>query len=387
MFVAAVPMPLLADELKLIPGLSLQEEWNDNIFLSFHSRQADFITTLSPFLDISSSTERRYLGLSTGIHVLNYSQNASLDSSVDYFVRSGFNYQFDPRLAISVKADYVQDSRPDRIDQNDLIILSGRQRQNYQLSGNYSVSERSTSRFSYSYSQEFFDNPGLFDTGVHSVSVGQDYDLDRYLRQAKLVGDVSYFNSVTDSSQVDNYTVSLGLKKIIHELWYISSNVGGRYTLSKLDGSTPNAPSQTISSTIRTDDLGWIANLSINFSGEKTSGALAVSHDVITSTGSTGATQRTGFTSSFKEKFTRELSGFFGLGYFWYRADQNLLSAQQTDQQQLNFNCGLRYEFSDYVALQGKYGFKFIHQDNTAAQASQNVFMLQLTIQRDLMDL
>src|ERR1039457_5043437 len=151
MFVSAIPMPLLADELKLIPGLALKEEFNDNIFLTTISRKSDFITTLTPSLDISSATERSSLSLSTGINWLTYARSAGLDS-VDYFEQSGFSYQYDPRLLISVMTGYVKDSRPDRTDQNGLTLKSGSDRQNYQLSGTYAVSEKSTSTLSYSYS-------------------------------------------------------------------------------------------------------------------------------------------------------------------------------------------------------------------------------------------
>jgi hypothetical protein len=381
MLVTANPMPILGDEFKLIPGLALKEEFNDNLLLGSTSRRSDFVTTLTPSLEISGASERRSMSLSTGINWLDYASNTGLDS-VDFFVQSGFNYRYDPRLAFSVGAGYVQDSRPDRIDLNGLALKTGSDRQNYQLSGSYAVSEKSTSSVSYAYSQEAFDNPGFLTTTVHSATIGQDYDLDRYLRQAKLVGNLGYFRSITDTSLVDNYSLTLGLTKKIHELWNVSFNVGGRYTHSEFDATTSIPPAQTISS----DDQGWIGNLSLNYNGEKTNASLAFKHDVIPASGRSGTTERTEITTNLNQKFSRELSGSFGLGSSWIKSNQNQLSAQTIDENNLIINSGLRYDFSDYVSLEGNYRFLAIFYGNSA-QVNQNVFMLRLTMRHDLMDL
>ena len=363
--------------MKLVPGLTLKEELNDNIFLATTSRRTDFITTVSPLLDISNATERHNLSLSSGINWLSYSRNTGLDS-VDYFAQSGFNYRVDPRLTMSVGAGYVRDSRPDRTDQNGLSLKSGSDRQNYQFSGNYAVTEKSTSTVSYTYSQEDFDNAESISTRVHGATFGQDYDLDRYLRQAKLVGNFGYSRNLTDISQVDNYTLSLGLTKKIHELWNVSLNSGWRYTISEFDAN---------SSKIRSDDSGWIGSLAVNFSGEKTNASLTFNHDVTTAAGRGGTTERTGASTNLSQRFTRELSGFLGLGYSWNRSNQNQFASQSIDEKNLTLNGGLRYDFSEYVSLEGNYRYNTIYYSQLSSQASQNVFMLRLTMRRDLFDL
>jgi opacity protein-like surface antigen len=140
-------------------------------------------------------------------------------------------------------------------------------------------------------------------------------------------------------------------------------------------------------STIRSDDQGWIGNLSINYSGEKTSGSLTFNQDVITASGRSGTTERTGVSTNLSERFTRELSGFIGMGYSWNRSAQNQFSAQPIDEKSLTFNGGLRYDFSEYVYLEGNYRYNNINYSNLSSQATQNVFMLRLTMRRDVMDL
>jgi hypothetical protein len=139
--------------------------------------------------------------------------------------------------------------------------------------------------------------------------------------------------------------------------------------------------------TVSSDDQGWIGNLSINYSGEKTNGSLSFNHDVTAASGRSGTTERTGVSTRLSERFTRELSGILGVGYSWNRSNQDQFSAQSIDEKSLNISGGLRYDFSNYLFLEGNYRFNAIYYGNPPSQANQNVFMLQLTMRRDVMDL
>jgi hypothetical protein len=380
--VMAVPLPLLGEELKLIPSLAVKEEYNDNIFLATGAGQADFVTTLTPSLDISSATERGSATLSAGLNLLDYNRHAGLNA-VDYFGQGGLGYRFSPRLTISAGAGYVRDSRPDRIDVNGLALNSGSNRQNYQLSGNYALSEKSNSSVSYAYSQEDFENSGLLSTRVHSATLSQDYDLDRFLRQTRLVGSFGYSHDLTSISQVDNYTATLGLTKKLHELWGFSLNAGGRYTHSAFDVQTSASSIQVVSS----DDQGWVGNLSLNYSGESLNSSLTFNHDITTASGRAGSTARTGVSVNLEERFTREIYGSFGMGYSWNKTDRNQFSTQPIDETNLNLNCVLRYDFTNDAALEGSYRYNSIDRGQSGTHAGQNVFILRLTLRRDLMDL
>jgi hypothetical protein len=375
-------VPLLGAELKLVPGLMVSEEYTDNVRLTSTSRQSDYVTTLAPSLVFSSATEQQSLSLSTGISWLRYESSTDLDAT-DYFLQGGYNYSIDPRLSVSTAASYVRNSRPDRIDLNGLTLRSGSDRKNFQMSGVYAVSEKSTSSVSYAYSNEVFDNPGVVGTTVHTVNFSQDYGLDRYLRQAKLVGNFGFFRNLTDTSTVDNYTLSVGLTKKIHELWYFSLMTGGRYTHSEFDAATLLTPTQVVLS----DETGWVGSLSINYSGETMNGSLAFNNDVTPASGRGGTTQRTGVSTSLSERFTRDLSGYLSLWYSWNRSNQNQYSGHAIDEKNLTFNTGLQYELSPHVFLDGNYRHTNIQYNLTSSQASQNVFMLRLTMKLDLLDL
>lgn len=374
-------MPLLAEELKLIPGLSVKEEYNDNIFLAPDERRADFITTLTPSLDISSATERTGANLSTGINWLDYARNGNLDS-VDYFAQGGINHRYHPRLTLSAGAGYVRNSRPDRTDTNGLALKSGSGKQNYQVSGTYAVSEKSTASLSYVYTREIFENSTQLSTTVHNVGLSQSYDLDRYLRQAHLLGRFEFTDNLTAVSRVSNYTATLGLDKKVHELWFLSFDLGGRFTHSDFD-----VISQGVTSTASNSSQGWVGNLSLGYSGETVNGALTFNHDISTAAGRTGATERTGISAQLEKRFSRELSANFGMGYSLNTSDRNRYSSQFIDENNLSFRCGLRYDFSKEVALEGNYRYSTIDDKQSSAQRHQSIVLLGLTMRTDLLDL
>lgn len=376
-----LPVPLFGEQLRIVPGLAVKEEFNDNIYLSTASHRTDFISTVTPSLDLSSATERGSGTLSTGVGLLYYYRNSSLNSE-DYYVQGGFNYRFEPRLSVSAGAGYVQDSRSDRIDSStDLTIKSGSERQNYQAALTYAVSEKSGSTLSYAYSREIFDNPDSLSTRIHTATVAQDYDLDQYLTKGKLLGSFGYSRDLTDVSTVDTFTATIGISKKTHELWGCSLNAGGRYTRSEFDVSAP------ATSTDSNHETGWIGNASLNYSDETTTGSLSFKHDIASASGYTGTTERTGISTALTERFTRELSGFMVLGYSWNRSSTNQDSAQAIDENNLTVKGGVRYDLNEYLSLEGNYGHNTIYYNRTSSRASQNTFILMLTMRRDLMEL
>ena len=68
------------DEFKLIPSLALKEEYNDNIFFTEKARADDFITTVTPGLELIDRTEKVDVNLVARAHVLRYVNNTGLDN-------------------------------------------------------------------------------------------------------------------------------------------------------------------------------------------------------------------------------------------------------------------------------------------------------------------
>lgn len=366
---AAVPVTASGQELSLTPSLMAKEEYNDNIFLATGARRDDFITTLTPALELSSRTERRDTGLSGGINWLKYSRNSSSDS-VDYFVNGTGGYKASERLALSAGASYVRNSRPDQIDPaTGLTINSENSVQSYQAGGSYMATEKSRVSLSYGYSQQDYVRSGYIGSSQHQASAGLSHTLDP---QTSLEEEFSFNRQLTDISQVDNYSATVGMAYKLRELWSLSLKAGGRYTRSDLTvGAMDNISSK---------DWGWVGNLSFIYSGERLNGAVSFNHDVSLAAGRTGSTQRTGGSLTLGDRFTHDLSGDVNFGYFRNKSNQEQFSVLAIDENTLELNCRLHYDINDDMALEANYYHADIDYSQSGTRAKQNTIMLRLVM-------
>ena len=364
---AAAPTQVLGQELKVTPSLAAKEEYNDNIFLLTGNGVDDFITTLTPTLELSSRTERRDTSLAGGINWLNYARHSENDA-VDYFVNGAGGFQVDPRLTISAGASYTRDSRPDQLDPaTGLSIKSETRVQSYQAGGSYLTTEKSKISLSYSYSQQDYSRQDLLGSRQHQASAGLSYTLTP---QASLENAFTFNRQLTNVSTVDNYSATLGLGYKFRELWSLSMKAGGCYTSSDLvaGGSARSA----------NGELGWVGNLSFIYSGEKLNGAITFNHDVSPAAGRTGSTERTGGSVTLGNRFTQELSGAVDFGYFWNKSNRDQFSVLPIDENTLEFNCKLHYDLNNDLAMEANYHYVDTDYVQSGTRAGQNIFMVRI---------
>lgn len=369
----AVPAPVMGQELKLTPSLATQEEYNDNIFLSSGNRIDDFITTVTPALELSSRTERRNASLSGGINWLKYARHSGSDA-IDYFGNGMGNYQINPRLAISARASYTRDSRPDQFDPTTGLSINSENRvQSYQAGGSYVATQKSKMSLSYGYIQQDYDRPGFLGSRQHQASAGLSYTLSP---QASLEKAFTFNRQLTDVSTVDNYSATLGLSYRFRELWSLSLRAGGRYTLSDLVmGGVDNNSN---------GEWGWVGNLSFIYSGEKLNGAVSFNHDISLAAGRSGSTEMTGGYVTLGDRFTQKLSGAVNFGYFWNKSNRDQFSVQAIDEKTLDLNCKLHYDINKDLSMEANYHYVDTAYAQFGTRADQNIFMLRLVISHAL---
>ena len=360
---AVLPVTVSANELKLTPSVAVQEEYNDNVFFSSTDKRSDFITTLTPALDFSARGARGEGGLSGGINWRHYARVGS--DIVDYFSQGRFDYKVVPRLDVSGLAGVTRDSRPDRIDAATGIALNtGSLRQSYHAGGNYLLSEKNTVSLSYGFDREDFELEEVPSTRVHSASAGLSHLL---APETSLEGNFVFSRQLTDVSQVDDYTLMLGVKKKFRQLWSLALDVGGRYTHASFQGGG-NATN---------DDAGWVGNLSFIYTGEKVNGNVTFNHDVSVAAGRTGSLERTGGSVTIGKRFTEKLSGNLFLGYYYNKSNQNQFSLQPIDERTLDLNCVSRYEFTRDLALEASYHYVNVSYREFGTDADQSIAMLR----------
>jgi hypothetical protein len=396
--------PALADELKLAPSVTLKEEYNDNIFFSVSDRKSDFISTLTPGISLSDRSERLDANLLVRLNGILYARTSGL-SAVDQDYRGRLSYMLSPRTRLSTEASYILDSQPDREIATTGLVLGAvkRHRQQYSISGERTLNEKTSAALAYSYEQDDYDNQRFSDLKYHDASLTFTHDLDRLMRATKGSVNLDYthyissssttnivFGSIVDNmffdSTVDNFSATIGGSRAFNEVWSVQANVGGRYTVSNFQTTEQLVILQTPFNSIPVKQTsrqwGWVGQLALSYKGELTDGSLAFNTDVQPASGQTsGTTVRTGLVADMRRRFTYELSGSMSVGYYLNKSNPGAIAGQAIDQETVLVTPGIRYEFNRDMYLDASYQYATVFNNIYRNESGRNTFFVRLYIQ------
>jgi hypothetical protein len=372
-----IPAPLKAAQLIVTPSLSLQEEYNDNVFALTSGRRSDFLSTVSPALAVSDSTERSSVNLAGGVSQLLYLRNSG-NNGLGYFGRGSGSYTLSPRSTLSADLAGTRDSSASSIDPATNLVTSSRTlHQNYRLGELYRVSELVNSSLSLGFGRDDFDNPAYLSTRHYSANAEVSYDLQRYFPGLQLTQALSGSRDATHLSQVDSLSAALGLSKSLNERWRVFLNGGGRFTHSRSRlGATAEWGTH--------DEAGWLGRMSLAYLDDRVSGNLTLSQDLTSASGRSGSTQRTGGSLSLNKKLTPRLSGNLGGSYARNWSGQDQFGGAAIDERYRNLTGSLRYEVFDTpsdLVLEGSYTYNNTDYHLLGTQMRQSIFMVRLTWQ------
>jgi hypothetical protein len=307
-----------------------------------------------------------------------------------------------PRSSISSTAGYTLDSQPDReIETTGLVIGPvKRHRQQYSLSGERVLTEKTSAALAYSYEQDDYDNNRFSNLKYHDASLTFTHDLDWLIRATK--GSVSFdyahykssatlIDSLTSDSTVDNYSVTIGASRAFSEVWSVQANAGGRYTVSKFRSweagyariqGTPFLVYGLFPVEQKSHQWGWVGQLALSYKGELTEGSLSFNSDVQPASGQTsGTTIRTGLVADVRRRFTYELSGDMSVGYYKNKSNPGAISGQAIDQDTLLVTPSIRYEFSKDMYMEASYQFTKVFYNISHTEADRNSVFVRFYIQ------
>ncbi len=386
-----------ADEFKLTPSLAVEEEYNDNILYSSTGAQQDFITTISPGLALTDRTERMNIFLSGKLDHRLYSSHSDLNTTDQYYEGTG-KYAFTPRLNLSGKALYSLDSRPDRdLETTGLSFTSvKRKRQNYTFSGDYLLSEKTMTTFSYDYLNDTYDSLSYTDLDANTFNLGFIRDMSCFLESTKGRMNMGYAKYNTPGMRVDNYEATIGIDRALNEKWNFLLDGGARYTISEtrfteLEIVQPFPPfplfrAVPVEKTERSRGWGTVGQLALTYKGERDNGTISASIDVLPASGYSGTTERTSFTFYVSRRFTYELYGTLSGGYYINKSSAGEFSTQKTDENTMRIGPGVRYEFDKDKAIEASYIYNRTQYKVRNTEAQRNIFFVRFRMQHHLFE-
>jgi hypothetical protein len=378
--------PAFGDELKLIPSVTVREEYNDNIFLSVSDVKSDFRSILSPAVELTERNERLDASLSLRLNGFLYARNSELDA-LDQQYQGRLRFVVSPRMNLSSTAAYILDSQPDReVETTGLVLgLVKRHRQMYSLSGERALTEKTSASLAYSYEQDDYVSPQFTDLKWHNAELSLVHNLDRFMRSTRASMDLGYAHYGFSGSDVDNFSVSVGLGSDLNEVWSVQASVGGRYTVSEFETLQPQFVPPFFFVLVPVKDTsrewGWVGQLALSYRGETTSGNLAFASNVMPASGqSSGTTIRTSLVADARRRLTYELSAGMAVGYYLNKSNPGAFAGQKIDDQTLLVTPNLRYEFSRDMFIEASYQYTKVWQNVSRTEVDRNMVFVTFSL-------
>lgn len=368
------------DEFKLTPSLDAKEEYNDNINSSSTDTQKGFITTLSPGLALTDRTERMDLSLLGRLDHRLYSNHSDLNATDQYYEGTG-KYAFTPRLNLSGRALYSVNSNRDRDFATTGLLLTNvkRIRQNYTISGDYRLSEKTMTTFSYDYLNDKYDSVLYNYLKTNTSNLGFIRDISNFLKSTKATINMGYTKSNIPDMKTDNYEARIGIDHTFNEKWSMLLDGGGRYTNTKFQISELQQEEST-------HDWGTVGRLALTYKGERNSGSISASIDLLPASGYSGSTERTSFVFNLNRRFTYELYGTLSGGYYINKSRAGEFSTQEIDENAIRLSPSVRYEFDKDKSLEASYTYNRTKDNGIGSNVESNIFQIRFRIQHHLFE-
>ena len=221
-----------AKQYDYVPSISLNQQYDDNIYLYMKEKKSDFITCVKPRLDMGLKTERLTLKGLLQLTILKYFYNSQL-STVEQHYTTDLDYLVSERLSSKFRINYVRDTTLQSEWQNTGIALTRTIRKNYNAAAKvkYKVSERDLLSISPFYKainyQSTYSNYWM--TGV---DIGLKHQLDN--SKAIIAIKLLYNHTATTDIKTNNYIILGGLKYLLSETSTINFLAGINYLRSKI---------------------------------------------------------------------------------------------------------------------------------------------------------
>jgi hypothetical protein len=365
-----------ANGFDIIPSIAVKEEYNDNIFVTQSGEIDDYITTLSPGIELEQRTARLNLRLSGRMDGLIYTDNDDLNH-IDQNYSGRVHYQLTPRMGGGFEAGYLRDSRPDRdIPTTGLVLGTDiRHRMHFRAFGDYALTEKTATAISYAYSKEEFDEAPLSDFSSHTVDIGFTHNLETVWKST--LGRMNLGYTIVDYtiSKIDNYSATLGIERRLSEFYQFIFDIGPRFTRTEFD--IPWVDTSEV--------WGVRGQISLTYGGEYTNIRLNFSHDVQPASGRTGATERTGLSTNIGRRFSDKFRGDLSASYYLNKSDQAEFTLSNIDENSLRIQPRLRYNFTRDMALEAYYAYTIIHDQVTDTERAQNSVYIRFTLRYPLL--
>lgn len=373
-----------AEERKATATVGLKQEYTDNLFFTSDNRENDFISTVSPGLELINNTERLKLGLKARLDSSYYNDNSDLNS-IDQDYSGSARYALSPRANVFTSAGYIRDSRTDRdfLETGLISKAIDRDRYNYRLVGDYALTELMGIQFKYAYDSEAYASDEYSDYQSHDLSCTLTRDLSSLYASTigRITGGTTFYSD--DNSDVTNYYGTIGAEHSLSELYSVFADVGFRYTDSRFD-SFRLVPSNipflffVVPYKAQANGAGLTGRAGLNYTGELHSTNLTFSHAVTQAGGYDGTVERTALQGTVSRRLTETSRVSLSAGYALNKSTEDEQFVDSVDEDSFWLSPRLTYTLTERIVLEASYNYAFVHDKLEDEDTERNLVFLRL---------
>ena len=369
-------MPLHCAEIKLIPQLSIRDQYNDNIFYdsSNDKKVHDLVAIISPALRLTDRTERLNASLQSTLQSTEYHDRKDLDAT-DQFHTGSIGYSLTQNMNVSADARYARDSQIDRDFETTGLLFgtSTRKREHYGCSTDAALSEKTSFSTSYAYDKDTFDNPDYSDSTIQNISLTLAHDLDALVSQTTVRLSPSYAVYDYPDTEVTSYSLMAGASKRITEVIDISADMGSQVARTK------NVLFHLFE--LREKTRGLLGQVVLSYRGEVTNSYISYYQDRRSISGEVGLSRYSSVSFNINSRFTYEFTGDFTAEYSMHKQDEKMFISTGIDETSVRIQPRLTYNYSNDLRFEASYRLARIQDKTDDRTTSQNLYSLNVTWQ------
>ena len=385
LLIVLMPAVVFADDFRVVPSLTLREEYNDRITGGDDEKEGDFITRIAPALKVKNRTERSDLDFSARLTQFFYADKNYKDH-LDQTYRGTCDYRISELAGLNMSAGFDVSHRPDRDLETTGFVVSDnrRERQDYGAGFNCTLSELSAVSFSGGYSGEKW-----------SKNTSDQQDLEAFRVAANLSHNLGQWKDATigrfnmgfsryeyETSTTDYYYTTIGLQHWFTETVSLLVDLGARYTdadylAARLVWVLPFLPAIQLFEE-NSKAFGGMGSAVLEITGELTRGSIRVGHD-IQAGGSRGSTvQRSEAVVNLNRRLAEKSSLSFSMGYFRNKSDSDNYAYGDIDEEAFFVRPSIRWGFMEKFTLEGGYHFSYTDDQADNDTWKRNLVYIQL---------
>ena len=229
----AAPLAALAGQIVVVPGITARTTYDDNLFFD---NVSDLEVRVSPSLTLEHNTDTTRIALKGIVDVYRYASEDRYDRANQQY-NLQVSHQAAERIGVSADVGFSRDYTFDNVLEETGFVTDRSLRNTYSFRPgiSYSLTERTTARLFYNYSEQDYDRPQFTDSVLHGAHLLLTHSLEEEVSTvfASLqVQQVTYDQPVKDTGQLV-YQASIGLEYRFSPVFALTVAPGAAWTKSE----------------------------------------------------------------------------------------------------------------------------------------------------------